>query len=292
MSGIAHSINSSDRLGVMLTAAVLIHLLVILGIVFDLHKPRQSSSEKSLDIIVVRNPIDSKPDEKADFLAQQSQQGGGELEEKKRMTSKPSKPTLTPAQKRQAETPATPANKPKAEKKVLVQKKSQSKQAVSKKVTEKVTKPKKISVQQLLASTQSEIDLLTAEIDKTSQRQSRKPRRKHINSSTQEYKYAAYLTAWRRKVENIGNLNYPEQAKKRKLYGNIVMTVVLKPDGSVASTRINQSSGFKVLDDAAIRIVNLAAPFSPFPANIRQDIDEMVITRTWQFVGGNKLLSN
>ena len=126
--------------------------------------------------------------------------------------------------------------------------------------------------------------------DKTSQ--SKLPRRKWISANTRQYEYAAYMQAWVAKVERVGNLNYPEQAKKRKLYGNIVMTVVLKPDGSVASTRINQSSGFKVLDDAAIRIVNLAAPFSPFPANIRQDIDEMVITRTWQFVGGNKLLSN
>jgi protein TonB len=292
MSGIAHSINSSDRFGGMLVIAVIIHLLIILGIAFDAAKPRQQNSEKSLDVIVVRNPAPLKNEDKPDFLAQQSQQGGGELEEKKRITAKPSKPTLTPAPQKKVESRPTPVSKPLPEKKVLVQKKSVQKQTVSNKAIQPVKTPKKVSVQQLLASTQTEIDLLTAELDRTSQNQSRKPKRKFINSSTQEYKYAAYLSAWKRKVENIGNLNYPEEAKKSKIYGNILMTVVLLPDGSVKSVKISTSSGHKLLDDAAVRIVNLAAPFSPFPANIRSETDELVITRTWQFVGGNKLMSN
>lgn len=275
----------------MLLIALVIHAIIILGVVFDIITPQQENSEKALDIIVVRNPVVEKNDQEADFLAQQSQKGGGELEEKKRLTSEPSKPTLKPEPKKQVEASPTPPAQSAPENKVIVQKKAPRKRIVAKPKPKVEKQSKTISMDQLLASTQTEIDLLTAEIDLRKQTQSKKPRRKFINSSTQEYKYASYLTAWRKKVENIGNLNYPNEAKKKKIYGNILMTVVLKPDGKVSSIKIRKSSGHKLLDDAAIRIVNLASPFAPFPKNIRQETDELVITRTWQFVSGNKLFS-
>ncbi len=292
MASLAHSINSNDRLGVMLGVAIVLHAIIILGIAFDFHKPKHEHSEKSLDIIVVHNSrAPQKPDE-VDFLAQTSQQGGGELEEKKKLTSPPSKPTLKPQPVEKKQTKPSPASKPAPEKKVLVKKSAPVKTQTASKPVETQKKAPKISAKQLLASTQTEIDMLTAQIDRIAQDQSKKPKRKHINSSTQEYKYAAYLTAWRKKVENIGNLNYPQEAKKRKLYGNIIMTVVLLPDGTVKSIKIGRSSGHRLLDDAAINIVRLAAPFAPFPANIRAETDELVITRTWQFVNGNQLFSN
>jgi len=294
MSSLAHSINSSDRLGMMLLVAVIIHALLILGVVFDTYVPKKETSEKALDIIVVRNPLPQKNDKKADFLAQQSQKGGGELEEKKKLTSLPSKPTVKPQPvKRVEQTPVKKAPPPAPAKKVIVNKKPVKKK-LSTQTKPKVARktPRKISMDQLMSSTQAEIDMLTAEIDLRKQTQARKPRRKHINSSTQEYKYASYLTAWRRKVENIGNLNYPDEAKRKKIYGNILMTVVLKPDGKVKSIKIRKSSGHKILDDAAVRIVNLASPFAPFPANIRKETDELVITRTWQFVSGHTLFKS
>ncbi len=275
----------------MLLVALVIHAIIILGVVFDVVNPQQENSEKALDIIVVRNPIVEKNDQEVDFLAQQSQKGGGELEEKKRLTSEPTKPTLKPEPKKQVEASPTPPAQSAPENKVLVQKKAPRKKVAAKPKPKVEKQSKTISMDQLLASTQTEIDLLTAEIDFRKQTQSKKPRRKFINSSTQEYKYASYLTAWRKKVESIGNLNYPEEAKKKKIYGNILMTVILKPDGKVSSIKIRKSSGHKLLDDAAIRIVNLASPFAPFPKNIRQETDELVITRTWQFVSGNKLFS-
>ena len=292
MPSLAHSINSTDRLGMMLLVAAVIHTILILGIVFDVAPPQQENSEKALDIIVVRNPITEKDNKEADFLAQQTQKGGGELEEKKRLTSEPTKPTLKPEPKKQAQAAPAPPAQSKPEKKVVVQQKAAKKKKVVTPKPKVEKKPKKVSMEQLLASTQTEIDLLTAEIDSRKQRQSKKPRRKYINSSTQEYKYAAYLTAWRKKVENVGNLNYPEEAKKKKIYGNILMTVILKPDGKVKSIKVRKSSGHKILDDAAVRIVNLASPFAPFPKNIREETDELVITRTWQFVSGNRLFSD
>jgi protein TonB len=91
------------------------------------------------------------------------------------------------------------------------------------------------------------------------------------------------MDAWRAKVEAIGNLNYPEEAKRRHLTGNLLLDVALNPDGTVNGISLRRSSGHKTLDDAAIRIVELAAPFAPFPPEVRADIDVLHITRTWKF---------
>ncbi|MBA1330730.1 energy transducer TonB, partial [Candidatus Endoriftia persephone str. Guaymas] len=93
----------------------------------------------------------------------------------------------------------------------------------------------------------------------------------------------------RRKVERIGNLNYPDAAKRQQLYGNLVLHVAVRADGTIEKVRVLHSSGHKILDDAAIRIVRLAAPYSPFPSNIREEIDVLDITRTWQFLRSNRL---
>jgi protein TonB len=147
------------------------------------------------------------------------------------------------------------------------------------------------SLSQLLASTRQEAQRITAELDRKAEIYSQRPRRKHISARTQEYKYAAYLEAWRRKVERIGNLNYPDDAKRHKLYGHLVLTVTLSPDGTVDGIRLLRSSGHKLLDDAAIRIVRLAAPYAPFPKEIRAETDLLEITRTWQFLSSNRLFS-
>jgi protein TonB len=154
-----------------------------------------------------------------------------------------------------------------------------------------VERPKRTSAASLLASTQLEIDRLTTEIDRRN-RGSGSTRRKAVNASTQEYRYAAYLEAWRQKVERVGNLNYPDEAKRQKLYGDLILHVAVRPDGSVENIRVVRSSGQKVLDDAAIRIVRLAAPFAPFPPDIRAEADVLDITRTWQFMSGNRLFSS
>jgi protein TonB len=156
----------------------------------------------------------------------------------------------------------------------------------------KVRAKPKANLSQLLASTQLEIDRLTAELDRRSLSASRQDRRKAINASTQEYQYAAYLEAWRSKVEKIGNLNYPDEAKRNKLHGNLLMHVAVRADGSVEQIRVVRSSGHRLLDDAAVRIVRLSAPFAPFPPEIRKNVDVLDITRTWQFLDGGTLFSS
>ena len=136
---------------------------------------------------------------------------------------------------------------------------------------------------ELLANT-LKIAALSAELDRKLEAQSQRPRRKFISASTKEYNYAAYMEAWRAKVERVGNLNYPEEARKNNVSGSLILDVALNADGSVEEITVRRSSGSKILDDAAINIVKLSAPFAPFPDHIRKETDILHITRTWQFL--------
>ena len=129
---------------------------------------------------------------------------------------------------------------------------------------------------------------LSAEIRRKLQDKANRPRRKFISASTKEYKYASYMEAWRSKVERIGNLNYPGAARKKKLSGNLILDVALNSDGSVNRITVRRSSGIKILDDAAVRIVELSSPFAPFPDQIKKETDILHITRTWQFLNNNR----
>ncbi|HAY27057.1 MAG TPA: energy transducer TonB [Candidatus Accumulibacter sp.] len=129
---------------------------------------------------------------------------------------------------------------------------------------------------------------LEGEIAKELDEYSKRPRKQFLGSSAMEYRFAQYFEEWRQKVERVGTLNYPAEARG-KLYGSLVLTVTVRSDGSVDSVEINRSSGHKVLDDAARRIVVMASPFAAFPPAIRHDTDSLVITRTWNFTQRDSL---
>ena len=129
---------------------------------------------------------------------------------------------------------------------------------------------------------------LQAQIDKQIEEYQKRPRKKFIGANAAEYRFAQYEEDWRVKVERVGTLNYPPEARG-KLYGNLRLTVTIRPDGSVEAVELDRSSGLKVLDQAAFKIVRLAARYAPFPPAIRRDTDLLVITRTWFFGQGDKL---
>ncbi len=132
---------------------------------------------------------------------------------------------------------------------------------------------------------------LSAEVNRSLNAYAKRPRRKWISASTRESKYAAYMEAWRAKVERIGNLNYPDEARRKRLSGALLMVVAIKTDGSVKDVSLRRSSGHKVLDDAARRIVLLAAPFARFPRSISKETDILYIQRTWRFSANNRFAS-
>lgn len=136
-----------------------------------------------------------------------------------------------------------------------------------------------------------EIARLEAEISKNMDAYEKLPKRKFIGARTQEYRYARYVEDWRSKVERVGNLNYPQQAREQKIYGKLLLTVSIRADGSLESVEINRSSGHRILDAAAMRIVRLAAPYAAFPPDIRKEAEVLSITRTWSFTSNDQLQS-
>jgi protein TonB len=129
---------------------------------------------------------------------------------------------------------------------------------------------------------------LQAQIDRQIEQYQKRPRKRFIGANAAEYRFAQYEEDWRVKIERVGTLNYPAEARGR-LYGNLRLTVTIRPDGSVDSIELDRSSGLKVLDAAAFKIVRMATPFAAFPPDIRRDTDLLVITRTWFFGQGDKI---
>jgi len=129
---------------------------------------------------------------------------------------------------------------------------------------------------------------LQAQIARQTQAYQERPRKRFIGANAREYRFAQYEEDWRAKIERVGTLNYPAEARG-KLYGTLQLTVTIRPDGTVDSIELNRSSGLKILDAAAHRIVQMAAPFAAFPDSIRKDTDLLVITRTWFFAQGDKI---
>lgn len=132
---------------------------------------------------------------------------------------------------------------------------------------------------------------MEAQIARQVEEYNKRPRKHFVGARAAESRFAQYVEDWRMKIERVGNLNYPEGARGR-IYGSLRLTIALKPDGSVDDVQIDRPSDYKILNDAALKIVRLAAPFAPFPAEIRKDTDILVITRTWTFAPGDKLFDN
>ena len=138
------------------------------------------------------------------------------------------------------------------------------------------------STAELIASS-FKIAALSAQIQRRLANKSKRPRRKFIAAATREYRFAAYMEAWRAKVERVGNLNYPQDVRKNELSGSLILDVALLPDGSIDSISVKRSSNNPVLDKAAIKIVKIAAPYAEFPDSFSKETDILHITRTWRF---------
>lgn len=284
MTTAAPAVGSGDRLGVTLLFSLIAHGVIALGLTFDYEKP--APSLPALDVILVQSASGIKPD-KADFLAQANNSGGGNSDRPVR----PSAPVSSPIHKpspglapRPIEAGAPKAHAP-TPKEVLTQRTSSFSVHTAKEVPEQPDLPQPTARE--LMERKIEMARLAEEVQRESIAYAKRPRKKFISANTKEYAYAAYMAAWVARVERIGNLNYPDEARRRKLHGQLVLTVALRKDGSIKSTDVIQSSGHKLLDEAAIRIVRLAAPFPPIPKG--EKVDELYITRTWQFLPGDIL---
>jgi periplasmic protein TonB len=118
----------------------------------------------------------------------------------------------------------------------------------------------------------------------------KRPKRAFVGANVREYSFARYVEDWVTKVERVGNVNYPEAARREGIYGSLKLTVAIYADGRIETIEIDRSSGSKVLDAAATKIVELAAPYASFPEDMRKKADILSITRTWTFTRSDQLV--
>ena len=282
-------IGSGDQvLHAALAVSILLH-----GIALSLHfklpsSLRWQSQNAPLEVVLVNAKSRERPS-RADVLAQANLDRGGNVDDRRRAktplpVTQPVRPgkDLAEAQRR--------VQQLEAQQQRLLAQAQESKSRVA------AAAPRQAPAEEPAAqpSGRDMADLalaamrLQAQIDQQIDAYQKRPRKRFIGANAAEYRFAQYEEDWRAKVERVGTDNYPAEARGR-LYGNLRLTVTLRPDGSVEAIELDRSSGLKVLDDAAFKIVRMGARYAPFPPDIRRDTDLLVITRTWFFGQGDKI---
>ena len=285
------SFTNHDRLGVSAFGSFLFHIVIILAVSFTVPKILSLDKIQILEITLVNTRSDKAPTN-ADYLAQHNQEGGG-IQDKAGVIGSPI--PVNEVSNRESESITL---QPQPEESTTRKRDRTDIISVAKsdrQFTTRKPQPKKRRLERVPLTRgyfaanpkEQERTQLNAEISRFWKTYLKKPRVDYLTARTREYKNAVYEEAWALKVERVGNLNYPEGARRRKLSGYLRLAVALNADGTVHSTSILRSSGHKLLDDAAVRIVNLASPYAPFPPQIRAENEILYIIRTWRFNDGS-----
>jgi protein TonB len=276
----------SQRLGATLTLSVLVHALLILGVGFAVSD--SAPLVPTLDVIFSQTQTPLTP-KQADFLAQANQQGGGDHDKAQRPRDNQAgivpqaQAGLSPVPQQRQDAASVPP--------------PQTRVVNSRNGTDTVAEAQAQPLPEqprpdapMTAREQRDVEMarLAAEVHLRSAQYAKRPNRKFVSASTREYAYANYLRAWVDRAERVGNLNYPDEARARRLGGQVVITVGVRRDGTVESARILQSSGTPLLDETALRVITLAQPFPPLPKT-EDAIDILQVTRTWVFLPGGEL---
>jgi len=273
-------------ISVSMLFSVTLHAFLLFSIALVMPDPHSASSfAQPLQVVLVNTKSKTKPPT-ADALAQANLDGGGNTAEDRR--AKSPLPTIREDQQFTPEQRAKRLALEEESKRMLTRLKSDH--AAVEPELKKQQKETSSSGDDLVQKA-LEIARLEAQISKNWDAYQKLPRRTNIGARTREYRFAQYVEDWRVKVERIGNLNYPEQARRQKVYGSLKLSVAINRDGSIEKIEVDKSSGHRILDAAAVRIVKLAAPFAPLPPNITKDTDILEITRTWTFTSSDHLES-
>ena len=287
---IAHG-NFNRRFQITLTASILIHLVVLAFVTFAAPDKSKLSNNQPMEVVLVNAKSKTKP-AKADVQAQHNLDGGGNTDADRRAKSPlpvlrddPKSTDLALAQKRVEQLEQET-------RRLMTQAKSKTQVGSAPPQTTPQAQPTPDA-----PPTPSEADIqrslniqrLEAAIAKDMDTYQKRPRKTFVGAKAQEYRYARYVEDWRVKIERIGELNYPQSARDQKIYGSLMLSVAIKADGSVDKIELLRSSGHKVLDEAAINIVRLSAPYARFPPDIARDTDIIDISRTWRFTTSDRL---
>lgn len=274
--------NTRERLSFTLFLAIAVHAIVILGVVFSM--PDKSKIAPTINITLATHQADTRPEE-ADYLAQFDQQASGTKEQARELTSTEISEVVAPSINKVTPVPQ--------QKSVLESAKNDQYVTTIKNdfQIQKLDEEDDQSDRERLEAEQEdtpylnpEIASLRAKLDKLQQEFARRPRIRRMTSvATKSAADAAYLNKWTQKVEIVGNQNFPRAAIDQQIFGSLRMSVIINADGTLEGVEILKPSGFPVLDQAALQIIHLSAPFDPFPSEIRRDTDQLDIIRTWRF---------
>lgn len=279
-------IDEDQRFGATLVLSVLLHGLLILGLGYAVEQAAPVTP--MLDVILTRTQTPLSP-KQADFLAQANNQGGGQSEKAQR--PRDPQPGLAPqAEAGVAPQPVraqAPTPQPVTQARVVDTRRSETR------VTQPSPRPENDPLPLRAGPAKVEHDMemarLAAEIHLRSNRYAKRPSRKFVSASTQEYVWATYLRAWVDRAERVGNLNYPDEARRRRLAGTVVINIGIRRDGSVERADIVRSSGIPLLDESALRLARLAEPYPPLP-DTRDNPDILNVIRTWRFLPEGALI--
>ena len=275
---------SPDPIGATLLFSLLLHGVLLLGITFHFVKP--APGLPALDVTLVDVANREAPD-KADFLAQANNQGGGQSDQAARPSQMVSGPLAKPTPGTARESVEATVPQPRqatAARQVTTTGRTDFAVASDSAHPEQDVQDQPTAEE---LRRRQEMAQLAAELRQRTEAYAKRPKKKFISANTKEYVYAAYMRGWVDRIERVGNLNYPDAARQRNLHGELELTVTLNRNGSIKAIDVIRSSGQPLLDKAAERIVRLAGPFPRLPGP--NPVDELYITRTWQFLPGNVL---
>jgi protein TonB len=274
-------IGASDRLGFTLFLALTIHAIVVLGVGFTNNKNSKSDALPSLEIILA-NSRSLEAVENPDYLAQVDQAGGGKADEKARPSAPVSANTPLDQQGLSDQARSELHKNQLAINRIYFITQAEALHSVDK---QNQTRKKQTSSEQPgeVEHRQSLIARLQAEIRQMTIDYAKRPRSITLTASTKKAVEASYLASWVKKIERTGNLNYPNEARVKKIDGQLRLSVRINSVGEILDVKITRSSGSSVLDEAAKRILRLAEPFAPFSEELKQRADQLVIIRTWDF---------
>ncbi|WP_347330694.1 energy transducer TonB [Marinimicrobium locisalis] len=280
----ATSVDTGDRLSFTLFLAIAVHALLIFGVSFTLPEPGRAAP--TLDVTLATHR-DAKAPEEADYLAQHNQQASGTQDEARQLTTEREAEFADTQVRNVNPTPQTQATsaRERRDKTVVTTTGQSDRQQQSPKEADpqerREEREGQLNEQPVLSQ---EIASLQAKLDRQRQEYAKRPRIRRLTSvATKASHDAQYLHEWGQKIERTGNRHYPPEALDRGITGSLRLSVSINPDGTIHKVEILQSSGQSLLDQAAVQIVHLAAPFDSFPQEIRENYDRLEIIRTWNF---------
>ena len=273
-----------DQLGFAVFLALALHALVIFGIGFTISQP--NPAPPALEVTLAQYHSQEAPEE-ADKLAAQNQLGSGNNDNRNELSTDQISELPAAVDRDASELTTSITQRMAAQPNAVVTTLADSpRKAASAQLAEHAPGDQQLNTD---ARQQQELASLRAELDRKRREYSKLPRIHRLTTaSTRSAVEAEYMRYWVERVEQIGNQNYPREARARRLFGELRLAVTLLPDGDVESVEVLKSSGRSVLDQAAIRIVRQASPFTSFPKELK-DWDKIEIIRTWKFIPGNKL---